>query len=146
MLIPISQFKWHLCLYLRNGGRIRDGGHDFVDELHGDVTYHPRSFVFLMGQGFRCFTLFSNYKTVCKPIIITTFVVKLCLYLIFLYYRSRSVLTYRVWLQHGSCFPGRTDTATVRRVHWYRTSAVVQRSGHRGCSYNCREAKRELQR
>lgn len=36
------------------------------------------------------------------------------------------------WLQHRSCFPGRTDAPTRGRIHGHRTGAVVQGSGHWG--------------
>lgn len=47
--------------YLWNGGRVGDGRHDFVDEIHGDVTHHPWSFVFFVVKGFRGFAFFSHY-------------------------------------------------------------------------------------
>lgn len=48
--------------YLWNGSGIRDGRHDFVDEVHGDVTQHPGSLVLLVVERLRGFALFSNYN------------------------------------------------------------------------------------
>lgn len=50
--------------YLWNGSRISDSRHDFIDKVHGDVTNHPGSLVFLMGKGLRGFTLFSSWGSV----------------------------------------------------------------------------------
>lgn len=49
-----------------------------------------------------------------------------------------------IWFQYRSCFPGRTDTAAGGRVHWHRTSAVVQRPGHRRRTDNYRATERTL--
>lgn len=49
--------------YLWNGSGIRDGRHDFVDEVHGDVAQHPGSLVLLVVERLRGFALFTDYKT-----------------------------------------------------------------------------------
>lgn len=49
--------------YFWNGSRICDGCHDFVDEVHGDVTQHPGSFVLLVVERLCGFAFFSNYDT-----------------------------------------------------------------------------------
>lgn len=37
--------------YLRDGGRVSDGCHNFIDKVHRDVAHHPRSLVFLIRKG-----------------------------------------------------------------------------------------------
>lgn len=66
--------KERITGYLWNGSRVSDGCHDFTDEVHGDVTHHPGSLVFLMGERLRGFALFSNYdaRTQRKALILIT--------------------------------------------------------------------------
>ncbi len=63
--------------YLGNGGGVGDGRHDFIDEVHGDVTHHPGSLVFLMGERLRGFALFSNCdaRTQRKALILITCII-----------------------------------------------------------------------
>lgn len=59
--------------YLWNGSRVCDGRHYFIDEVHRDVTHHPGSLVFLMGQRLCGFALFSyNIRTQKKALILIT--------------------------------------------------------------------------
>lgn len=46
---PVTERR--AAAYFWNGGRVGDGRHDLIDEVHGDVTHHPGSLVFLMGEG-----------------------------------------------------------------------------------------------
>lgn len=56
---------------LGNGGRVGDGGHDLVDQLHGDVAHHPGSLVLLVGEGLRGLALLAGCREKEKPGVIT---------------------------------------------------------------------------
>lgn len=58
---PVTERR--AAAYLWNGGRVSDGRHDLIDEVHGDVTHHPGSLVFLVEEGLRGFALLSSYNT-----------------------------------------------------------------------------------
>lgn len=58
---PVTERR--AAAYLWNGGGVGDGRHDLIDEVHGDVTHHPGSLVFLVGEGLRRFALLSSYNT-----------------------------------------------------------------------------------
>lgn len=60
--VELFHFILRVTGYLWYGSRVGDGCHDFIDELHGDVTHNSGSLVLLMGEGLRGFALFSNYE------------------------------------------------------------------------------------
>lgn len=47
------------CLWSEHGGRIRDGHHDLVDQLHRNVPHDTDALGVLQGQCLRDFTLLS---------------------------------------------------------------------------------------
>lgn len=58
---PVTERR--AAAYFWNGGRVGDGRHDLIDEVHGDVTHHPGSLVLLVGEGLRGFALLPSYDT-----------------------------------------------------------------------------------